>query len=87
MWKRSRRKCESVRYSRALAILPALRSSFGLEGSRACVMKKSIPVELELECEDEGWLNSPTCVECGWHPEDEGHDDDCPLSAALDEGK
>jgi len=29
--------------------------------------------------EDEGWLNSPTCVECGWHPEDEGHDEDCPL--------
>ncbi len=47
-------------------------------------MKESIPVE--LECEDEGWLNSPTCVECGWHPEDEGHDDDCPLSA-RDEGK
>ena len=37
--------------------------------------------------EDEGFLNSPTCIACGWHPGDEGHDDDCPLSATWDEGK
>lgn len=32
-----------------------------------------------MDLEDEGWLNSPTCIVCGWHPEDEGHDDDCPV--------
>ena len=36
----------------------------------------------ELEFEDEGSLNSPTCIACGWHPEDEGHDEDCPLAAS-----
>lgn len=35
----------------------------------------------ESEYEDEGYLNSPTCISCGWHPEEEGHDEECPLSA------
>lgn len=41
-------------------------------------MANSEDVELET-WEDEGYLNSPVCSECGVHPEeDEEHDEGCP---------
>lgn len=33
--------------------------------------------------DEDAWLNSPVCIECGCHPEEgEDHDEDCPESAA-----